>query len=83
MRAIRKVTSSEVLTKQAIRKKIIIHKNIYILKPLLNVVTARIMAFVLSQNKFLFACVKEACLLWAQPCFDTFHYLIIVEALWS
>jgi hypothetical protein len=26
---------------------------------------------------------KSDCCLWDQPCFDTFHELIIVEALWS
>jgi hypothetical protein len=32
----------------------------------------------------LYACVKEGCHLWAQPCYDIFHQLlIIVEALWS
>jgi hypothetical protein len=34
-------------------------------------------------NKFLYACVKEVCRLWAQPRFGTFHQLlIIVELLW-
>jgi hypothetical protein len=41
-------------------------------------------ALVASENKFLYACVKEVCCMWAQPCFDTFHqFLITVEALWS
>jgi hypothetical protein len=34
-------------------------------------------------NNFLYASVKEACRLWAQPCSDTYHLLIIIEALWS
>jgi hypothetical protein len=34
-------------------------------------------------NKFLYASVKEVCHLWSQPRFDTFHKLIMVEALWS
>jgi hypothetical protein len=34
-------------------------------------------------NKFLNACIKEVCRLWAQPHFDTFHQLITVEVLWS
>jgi hypothetical protein len=39
MRVIRKVTSGELLTKQGIREKII-YKNAYMLKLLLNLVTA-------------------------------------------
>jgi hypothetical protein len=66
-RAIRKVTSDELLIKQA--------------KLLLNVLTAEIEALVVSVNKFLHACVKEVCRLSAQPRFDTFHQLIIVEVL--
>jgi hypothetical protein len=59
-RAIRKVTSGELLTKQAMRKNVIIYRNMYILKLLLNVVTAGIDALV-SENKVLYACVKEVC----------------------
>jgi hypothetical protein len=59
-------------------------KYIYIHKLLLNVVTAGIEAFVISRNKFLYACVKEDSRLWAQPHFVTFHQLlIIIEVLWS
>jgi hypothetical protein len=39
MRAIRKVTSCELLPKQATRNNLIIYKNTYILKLLLNAVT--------------------------------------------
>jgi hypothetical protein len=59
MRAFGKVTSSELLTKQTIRKKYVVYKK-YILKLLLNTVTARIEALV-SVNKLLDACVKEIC----------------------
>jgi hypothetical protein len=59
MRAVQKVTSGE-LTKQAMREKIIIYKK-YIHKLLLNIVTARIEALVISGSKFLYASVKEAC----------------------
>jgi hypothetical protein len=32
----------------------------------------------------LYAWVKGVCCLWAKPCSDTFHQLlVIVEALWS
>jgi hypothetical protein len=56
-RAIWKVTSGELLTKQAMRKKIM-----YILKLFLNAaVTTRTEAPVVSGNKVLFACVKEVC----------------------
>jgi hypothetical protein len=74
-------TSGELLTKQAVRKKTIIYKkNAYILKLLLNVVTDGIEAFVISGNNFLYACAKEVCPPWAEPCFDTFHQLpIIIE----
>jgi hypothetical protein len=84
LRAIRKVTSGELLTKQAMRKKMYyVQKNTYILKLLLNVVTPRIEALA-SRCKLLYACVKEVCCLWAQPRFDTFHQLlIIVEVPWS
>jgi hypothetical protein len=60
MRAIQKITSGEQLKKQAMRK--ILHKkNTYILKLLLNIVTAGIEALAVSGNKFLYACVKEVC----------------------
>jgi hypothetical protein len=76
-KAIRKVT------KQGMRKKLLYIKNTYILNLLLNVVIVEIETLV-SENKFSYACVKEVCRLWAQPCFDTFNQLlIIVEALWS
>jgi hypothetical protein len=54
-RAIRKVTSSELLTKQAVRKNVLYRKNTYILKLLLNLFTAGIEALVISRNKFLYA----------------------------
>jgi hypothetical protein len=37
---------------------------------LLNVVTIEIEVFVVSRNKFSYACVKEVCRLWVQPRFD-------------
>jgi hypothetical protein len=49
-RAIRKVTSGELLTKQIMINKI---------KLLLNVIAAGIEALVLSENKFIYARVKE------------------------
>jgi hypothetical protein len=55
----------------------------YKLKLLLNVVNAETEAILVSVNKFLHACVKEVCHLRPQPCFDTFHQLLIAEALWS
>jgi hypothetical protein len=63
MRAIWKVTSGELLTKQAMRKKILYTKNMYILKLLLNVITTGIEAPVMSGYKFLYACVKKVCCL--------------------
>jgi hypothetical protein len=82
-RAIWKVSSSKLLTKQAMRKKLFYTKNMYILKLHLSVVIVGINTLVSSGNKFLYACVKEICRLWAQLRFDTFHQLvIIVEALW-
>jgi hypothetical protein len=63
MRALPKVTSGELLTKQAMRKKNYYAKNTCILTLLLNPVTAGIKASVISLNKFLHACVKEVCLL--------------------
>jgi hypothetical protein len=56
----------------------------YILKLLLNEITARTEALVTSGDNFLCACVKEVCCLWAQPCLDIFRQLlIIVQVLWS
>jgi hypothetical protein len=53
----------------------------YILKLLLNVTTE--IETLVSENKFLYACVKEVCLLWPQPCFDSFYqFLNIAEVLW-
>jgi hypothetical protein len=60
-RAIRKVTSGELLSKQAMRKKLLYTKNTYIRKLLLNIVTAGIEALVVLGNEFLYACVKEVC----------------------
>jgi hypothetical protein len=60
-RAIRKVDSGELLTKQAMRKKVLHTKITYILKLLLSLVTARIEAVVVSGNKFLYAYIKEVC----------------------
>jgi hypothetical protein len=58
-RAIRIVTSSELLTKQAMRKRIYyMQKKLYVLQLLLNVVTAGIEALVFG-NKSLYACVKK------------------------
>jgi hypothetical protein len=55
----------------------------YVLKPLLNIVTARIEALVISGIKFSYTCVKEICSLYVWPHFDTFYELpIIVEVLW-
>jgi hypothetical protein len=63
-RAIRKVTSGELLAKQAMKRKLIIYKKSkYILKLLLNVVTAGIEALAIFGNKFLYACVKVVCCL--------------------
>jgi hypothetical protein len=58
---IRKVSSGELLTKQAMRKELLYIKNTYILKLLLNVVTIGSELLVESGNKFLYACVKEVC----------------------
>jgi hypothetical protein len=58
-KTIRKVTSGELLTRQAMRKTLYA-KNTYIHKLLLNIVTAGTEA-VVSGNTFLYACVKEAC----------------------
>jgi hypothetical protein len=57
--------------------------NTYMLKLLPKVVIAGTEALV-SENKFLYVCIKEDCHPWAQPRFDIFHQiLIIVEVLWS
>jgi hypothetical protein len=61
MRAIRKVASGELPTKQAMGKNVLCTKNMYILRLLLNVVTGGIEALVILVNKFLHACVKEVC----------------------
>jgi hypothetical protein len=65
MRDIQKVTSSELITKQAIREKKYwyIQKNVYVLKLLLNVVITGIEALVISRNTILYASVKEVCCL--------------------
>jgi hypothetical protein len=80
-RAIQKVTSSELLTIQAMETRLLHAINMYILKILLNIVPAGIEAFI-SGNEFLYSSVKKVCHLGAQPCFETFHQLpIIAEAL--
>jgi hypothetical protein len=81
-----KVASDKLLTKQGMRRKIIIHKYsyVYILKQLLNTITSGTVELDVSGNMFLYVCVKDICCLWSQLCFDTFHQLlIIVEVLWS
>jgi hypothetical protein len=79
--AIWKITSDGLLTKQAM-KKLLYTKNTSIFQLLLNIVTARIEALVVSGTKFLYACAKEVCHLLAQPRFDTFHpFFITVEVL--
>jgi hypothetical protein len=61
-RAIQKVTSGELLTKQTMRKRIVLYtKNMDVHKLLLNAVTVRIEALVVSGNKFLYARAKEVC----------------------
>jgi hypothetical protein len=75
-RAIRNVTSGELLTKRSMRKKMVLYaKNMYILKLLFNTVAAGIEALVLG-NKSLYASVKEVWYLRSQPHFETFHHLI-------
>jgi hypothetical protein len=65
--------------KQAKREQHLLYtQNKYILKLLLNVVTACTEALVVSGNKFMYACVKDVCRHWAQPRFDTFHQLLII-----
>jgi hypothetical protein len=59
-RDIGKVTSSELLAKQA-TKKIIIYKNMYTLELLLNIFIAEIEAILISGKEFLYTCVKEVC----------------------
>jgi hypothetical protein len=84
-RAIRKVTSGELLTKQSMRKQILLYIKMHTyLTLLLIVVTAGIEELVVSGNTFLYACVKEVCRLSAQPLFGTFYQLFfIVETLCS
>jgi hypothetical protein len=47
------------------------------------IVAAGIEALLISWRKFLYACVKEVCHLFAQPHFDTFCQVIIIEVPWS
>jgi hypothetical protein len=48
-----------------------------------STITDGIKAFAVTGNKLLYACVKEACRLWAQRRLDTFHQLLIIaEVLW-
>jgi hypothetical protein len=61
-RAIWKVASSELLTKHALKKKNIMYKR-YVHELLLNVVAAGIEALVVTGNNFLYAHVREVCLL--------------------
>jgi hypothetical protein len=57
-------------------------KNMGTLKLLHTFVTTRTEVIVL-RNKFMYACAKDVCHLWAEPYFDTFHQpLVFVEELW-
>jgi hypothetical protein len=51
------------------KKKRLYTKYAYILKILLNVVTIATDTLIISGNKFVYACVREVCRLWAQPRF--------------
>jgi hypothetical protein len=73
---IRKVSSGEMITKQATSGTNVIICRKY-------VVVARIEAPVVSENKFLCTRVREVCRPWDQLRFDTFHQFIIVGVLWS
>jgi hypothetical protein len=69
---------------KTMRKKLLYRSSTYIIKLLLSIVTAGTEALVIWGNTLLYACVREVCRLWAQPCFDSFNQLlIIIEALWS
>jgi hypothetical protein len=59
-RAVWKVTSSELLTKQEMRKNVLYTKNTYILKLLLNIVTATIEALVLGISFCMLVSKKSA-----------------------
>jgi hypothetical protein len=59
------------------KKRLLYTKTKNILKLFLNQVTAGIEAHVVSENKFLYAYVKEVYRLWAQSRFDTFHKIFI------
>jgi hypothetical protein len=61
MRAIWKVIFSELITKQAMRKKVLFTKKCIHTFVLFSVVTTGIEALVISWNKLLCACVKEVC----------------------
>jgi hypothetical protein len=77
-----KVTSNELIQQRKKKKYIYIQKNMAVLQPLLNVVTARTEALAILGNKFLHACVKEICCLLAQARFDTIRQLLFtVEVL--
>jgi hypothetical protein len=81
-RAVRKVTFSELLTKQGMRKKFIVHIHTYIHKLLLNIVAAGIEALV-SRISFVCLCQRSFPPV-SLAHSDTFHQLlIIVEVLSS
>jgi hypothetical protein len=56
-------SSSELLAKQAVRKKLLTIKTTYILKLLLSLVSAGIEALVMLRNNNLYPCLKEVCCL--------------------
>jgi uncharacterized protein YbcV (DUF1398 family) len=59
MRAIQKVTSSELLLEQSMKKNVYT-KSTYTLKQLLNIVTTRIEALMISGNKFCMPVSKKS-----------------------
>jgi hypothetical protein len=61
LHTVRKETSGELLTKEAMETNRIIYKYTHILKLLFSVVTAGIETLAVWGNKFLNACVKEVC----------------------
>jgi hypothetical protein len=56
----------------AIKKTLRYTENTYILKPLLDIVTAAIEAIIILENKFLFDCLKEVYRLWVHPRLDAY-----------
>jgi hypothetical protein len=78
MRAIWKVTSGELLTKQAMREKIIIYKKIHTYLSYFSTQSRSELRHLYRGISFCMPVSKKSAACELKACFDTFHQLLII-----